>query len=109
MSHVLPSHRCTACVDTYQTVDARVKVYPKLLKLSGRLDLVLSQLSAREQAMSAAAGHKAGRVFHERDGDENDEEEDDEGEDEDEDMSGSGSDSGSEGDSADSGDDSSDE
>lgn len=31
----------------YQTVDARLVVFKKLLKLSGRLDLVLSQLAER--------------------------------------------------------------
>eukprot|EP00012_Vannella_robusta_P008434 CAMPEP_0206201038 /NCGR_PEP_ID=MMETSP0166-20121206/11273_1 /ASSEMBLY_ACC=CAM_ASM_000260 /TAXON_ID=95228 /ORGANISM="Vannella robusta, Strain DIVA3 518/3/11/1/6" /LENGTH=534 /DNA_ID=CAMNT_0053619563 /DNA_START=91 /DNA_END=1695 /DNA_ORIENTATION=+ len=44
----IPDLNATALSGLYQTVDARLNSYNKLLKLSGRLDLLLSQISYRE-------------------------------------------------------------
>lgn len=39
----------------FQTVDARLSVFKKLLSLSGRLDLMLTQINVRQDAAAAAA------------------------------------------------------
>lgn len=44
----IPDLNVTSLSGLYQTVDSRLSTYPKLLKLSGRLDLLLSQISYRE-------------------------------------------------------------
>eukprot|EP00744_Colponema_vietnamica_P005450 GILI01007986.1.p1 GENE.GILI01007986.1~~GILI01007986.1.p1 ORF type:complete len:635 (-),score=167.30 GILI01007986.1:40-1944(-) len=61
----------------YQTVDSRLQVFKKLLKLYGRLDLVLSQISMRAAAEDEdlAVADKPLVVYHE--GEENDVEEED--------------------------------
>ncbi|KAJ3184738.1 hypothetical protein HDU87_004143 [Geranomyces variabilis] len=51
-------HLAAGLASLYQTLDARVGVFQKLLRLSGRLDLVVSQNSLRNRV--AAAGNEGG-------------------------------------------------
>ncbi|KAF9987610.1 WD repeat-containing protein 43 [Modicella reniformis] len=76
----------------YQTLDARVSVFQKLLSLHGRLDLVMSQIEMRQQYEAKDTTNEATTVYVE---DEDDDEEDldldmddDEDEDEDDDLVG---------------------
>ncbi|KAF9087328.1 WD repeat-containing protein 43 [Mortierella sp. GBA35] len=59
----------------YQTLDARVSVYHKLLNLHGRLDLVMSQIEMRQQYAAEDTTNEATTVYRE---DEDDDDEDDE-------------------------------
>ncbi|KAF0687069.1 Aste57867_21150 [Aphanomyces stellatus] len=73
----------------YQSLDARVKVFPQLHKLSGRLNLVLGQIAGRSNVEVVDDAPQV--VYNEDDDDptalddEDDDEEDDEGEDDDDD------------------------
>ncbi|KAJ3171134.1 hypothetical protein HDU88_008170 [Geranomyces variabilis] len=55
-------HLAAGLASLYQTLDARVGVFQKLLRLSGRLDLIVSQNSLRNRV---AAGNETGERQHE--------------------------------------------
>ncbi|KAF9411819.1 WD repeat-containing protein 43 [Podila epigama] len=63
----------------YQTLDARVSVFQKLLNLNGRLDLVMGQIELRQQYESGST-NEASTVYVE-------DEDEEEGDDHDQDMS----------------------
>jgi len=76
----------------YQTLDARVSVFQKLLNLHGRLDLVMSQIEMRQQYEAEDTTNVAATIYVEDD-DEDDVEEEDldldmEDDDEDDDLVG---------------------
>mmetsp|Transcript_26972 Transcript_26972/g.45223 ORF Transcript_26972/g.45223 Transcript_26972/m.45223 type:complete len:702 (+) Transcript_26972:87-2192(+) len=62
----------------YQTVEARVTVFKSLMKLSGRLDMLLAQVSSRSQQLSSTEQAKPFMVYEQGDQEEDsDEEEED--------------------------------
>jgi U3 small nucleolar RNA-associated protein 5 len=73
----------------YQLIDSRVGIYKKVLRVSGRLDLVLSQINKRERLLNAQAGAPTIRAKFSLDDDDadavDDDEEDNEHDDDDDD------------------------
>ncbi|KAF9362209.1 WD repeat-containing protein 43 [Mortierella sp. NVP85] len=75
----------------YQTLDARVSVFQKLLNLHGRLDLVMSQIEMRQQYEAEDTTNVAATIYVEDDDDDDVEEDldlDMEDDDEDDDLVG---------------------
>ncbi|KAL6051254.1 WD repeat-containing protein 43 [Balamuthia mandrillaris] len=68
----------------YQTIDTRISAFKRFLKLSGRLDLLLSQIEEKERTTSLSRSRPS-TIYNEDEDDEDMEEEDMDEEDEDED------------------------
>ena len=79
----------------YSLADARLAVFPRLLKLTGRLDLLLSQIELKSQGSTEDASKLQTPITSFVDEDDSDNDEDDD--DDDDEMDGMGADSGDEG------------
>ena len=74
-----------ALTSLHRTLDARLRSFKPMLKLSGRLDLVMSQVARMQHAQSAS--DEGDRALHEVIEGEDDDEDDDEEEEEDDEES----------------------
>ncbi|KAJ3044681.1 WD repeat-containing protein 43 [Rhizophlyctis rosea] len=58
-------HLVTQLGALYRTLDSRCQVFPKLLRLAGRLDLVMSQIKMRDRSKDGAEEEQAMAVYDE--------------------------------------------